>query len=164
MISIIAGMTKNRVIGKNNQLPWHIPEDLQNFKKITNGKTVLMGRKTYESLPAKFRPLPNRKNIVISRTMLPEAGLDVCKSMEEAVERANAAKEEFFVIGGASIYQQALPFADKLYISYIKSKEGKEYEGDTYFPEFDLNDWEEELREDHDEFEFVVYRRNNKQK
>ena len=147
-------MTKERVIGKNNNLPWHIPEDLKTFKEITHNTTVIMGRKTYESIPAKFRPLPNRNNIVISRSFKDEK-VDVCSSIEEGIKMAESYGKEIFVIGGSTIYQQTLPLANKLFVSYIKEK----YEGDVLFPEFNLNDWEVEYKKNFNEFEFVVYKR-----
>src|SRR3989338_139592 len=114
IISIIAAMDRNRVIGKDNALPWNIPEDLKNFKALTSGKSVIMGRKTFESLG---RPLPKRQNIVVSRGMPPIEGVIVCSSLDEAFQAA--ASEEVFVIGGASIYAQALPYADRMYLSYV---------------------------------------------
>lgn len=155
MINIIAAMTKERVIGKDNKLPWHIPEDLANFKKLTSGHTVVLGRKTYESIPKRFRPLSNRNNIVVSRTMPTEAGIDVCPSLEEAIATAQAYGKEIFIVGGASIYQQALPITDRMYISQIK----KNYPGDAYFPNFDVNEWEIEQQEDYPAWELVVYAR-----
>ncbi len=152
MINIIAAMTKSRVIGKNNKLPWHIPEDLQNFKRITSGNTIIMGRKTYESIG---RPLPNRNNIVISRDMPPTQGLEVCRSVQEALEKAKNYGKDIYIVGGSSIYEQTIPIADKMYLSYIK----KDYDGDAFFPEFNEADWEIEKREQHEEFELVVYKR-----
>ena len=151
-IAIIAAMTKAHIIGKNNQLPWHIAEDLQNFKKLTAGNTVIMGRKTYESIG---RPLPNRNNIVVSTMMPATDGVTICKTVPEAIEKAKAFQKDIFIIGGATIYEQTLPLADRVVISYIK----KDYDGDTYFPNFSENGWNIEKREDHDEFELVVYTR-----
>ena len=155
MVSIIVGMTKDRVIGKDNSLPWHIPEDLKNFKELTTENAVIMGRKTWESIPEKFRPLPNRNNIVISRNMNSLEGIDVCSSVEEALEKAKSYDKEIFIIGGSSIYEQFLPLTDKMYISYLK----EEYAGDTYFPNFNKEDWEIIERKDFAEFEFIVYER-----
>ena len=149
---IIAGMTHSRVIGKDNRLPWNIPEDLQNFKNLTSGKSILMGRKTFESIG---RPLPNRKNIVLSRSMPKQPGIFVCPSIEAGINRAKEFDQDLFIIGGSTIYQQALPFTDKMYLSFIK----KDYQGDTYFPKFNKEDWEIESTKDFKEFEFVVYRR-----
>ncbi|MBT5342199.1 dihydrofolate reductase [Candidatus Woesearchaeota archaeon] len=155
MINIIVGMTKNRVIGKDNSLPWHLPEDLKNFKALTENNTVIMGRKTWESIPEKFKPLPNRNNIVISKNMLPIDNVDVCKSIEEALEKAKSYQKEIFIIGGSSIYEQFLPITDKMYISYLKN----DYAGDTYFPNFNKENWEIIERKDFTEFEFVIFQR-----
>ena len=155
MTSIIVGMTKNRVIGKNNSLIWHIPEDLKNFKELTLGNTLIMGRKTWESIPEKFRPLPNRNNIVISRNPSFIEGTEVCSSVGSALEKAKSYGKEIFIIGGSSIYEQFLPLTNKMYISYIKN----EYQGDTYFPKFNYDDWEVIETKEFEEFKFVVYER-----
>jgi len=159
MVAIIAAMTKDRVIGKKGRIPWNIPEDLEHFKNTTSGNTVIMGRKTFESLG---KALPNRNNIVISTSMQPidgkGLGADVCASVKEALERAKSYGKDIFIIGGSQIYHEFLTIADKMYISYIK----KDYEGDTYFPTFDESQWVIEKREDHPDFELVVYRRKRK--
>lgn len=149
---IIAAMTLKGVIGKNNTIPWHISEDLKKFKEITSENTVLMGRKTYESIG---KPLPNRNNIVISSTMQSVEGIDVCRSLQEGITKSKSYGKKIFIIGGAKIYKQTLPLADKMYISLVK----KEYDGDTFFPEFSQNDWEIEKKEDYKDFEFIVYTR-----
>ncbi|MCF8232621.1 MAG: dihydrofolate reductase [Bacteroidales bacterium] len=132
--SIIAAMDRNRVLGQNNDIPWHIPHDLKRFKQITSGHTVIMGRKTFESLPG---PLPKRRNIVItSREDYSPPGVEVVKSIEDSIKIADK-KQENFVAGGANIYEQFLPFADKLYLTFIDAA----YEGDTYFPVIDLSQW-----------------------
>ncbi|MBI2573338.1 dihydrofolate reductase [Candidatus Woesearchaeota archaeon] len=154
MVSIIAAMTKNQVIGRANQLPWSLPEDLRNFKRLTTGNVVIMGRKTYDSIG---RSLPNRHNIVVSRNTDQIPGVIVSKSIEEAIATAKEFGREIFVIGGAQIYQQALPYATKLYLSLVKH----DHEGDTYFPPFDLKEWQEEERQDYSDFTFVVYIRNS---
>ncbi len=150
MINLIVAMTKDRVIGKDNQMPWHISEDLKNFKRLTTGNTVIMGRNTYFSLG---KPLPNRNNIVISHEKMDAEGVDVCYSIDEALEKARSYNTEIFIIGGAMIYKTMLAYAERLYISYVK----KDYDGDTYFPEFNEDDWVVESRQDFEEFEFVVY-------
>ncbi|MFH1972748.1 MAG: dihydrofolate reductase [archaeon] len=151
MLSLIVGMTRNRVIGKDNTLPWNIPEDLKNFKEITLNKTVVMGRKTFDSIVSMLgKPLPNRKNIVLSRNMQPQEGVEVC-SMQQILEL----KEDAFIIGGASIYKQFLPYVDRMYISWIK----KDYEGNSLFPEFNLEDFIVLEKKDFEEFEFVIYER-----
>ena len=157
-MTIIAAMTKGHVIGKDEKLPWHIPEDMKLFKQFTTGNTVIMGRKTYESIG---RPLPNRDNIVVSSSMLAGESavmcskdrLIVCSSLDAAVERASKNNNEIFFIGGATIYEQALPLADQMYISYVK----KDYAGDVYFPKFSDEDWVVEERKDYAEFEWVRY-------
>lgn len=149
---IIAALTKKRVIGKDNKLLWNLPEDMENFRKLTTGNTVIMGTRTFESIG---KPLPNRNNIVVSFVPIEIEGADVCLSLEEAIAKAKSYGKEIFIIGGASVYKQALPLADKLYLSFVK----KEYEGDAYFPEFDEKDWIVEKRKDFKDFEFVIYRK-----
>jgi|SRR3989339_851719 len=139
-ISIIAAIGKNRELGKDNKLLWHIREDFKRFKDLTSGHVVVMGRKTYESLPEKFRPLPNRMNIVVTRNK--EAVIQsttinqliVVNSIEEAInEGKKIDQKEIFIIGGASIYEQGIKYADKLYLTLVD----KEYpEADAFFPEY----------------------------
>jgi len=134
-ISIIAAIAKNNVIGKDNDLIWHIPEDLKRFKKLTSGHSIIMGRKTYESLP--FKPLPNRKNIVISRIKdLKLQGAIVVKNPEEAIKICKG-ENEVFICGGAEIYKLFLPIANKMYLTRIH----KSFNGDTFFPEIDYLIW-----------------------
>ncbi len=154
MIYIIVAMDKNRVIGKNNMIPWHISEEVSNFKKLTTGNTVIMGRKTFESIG---RPLPNRNNIVISSSMPSTAGLDVCKTIGEGIIAAKSYGKDIFIIGGATVYEQTLPLADKMFISYVKG----EYEGDVFFPEFEENEWHVEKKEEYAEFDLLVYVRKH---
>ncbi len=131
-LSIIVAMTDDRVIGRDNTLPWHISEDLKRFKAITMGHPIIMGRKTYESIG---KPLPGRHNIVISRDDARHyTGATVVKSLEDALDEFSATDTELFVIGGAQIFELALPLADQLYLTLIHAK----IDGDTYFPEFDL--------------------------
>lgn len=154
MIIIISAMTKNSVIGKDNKLPWNIPEEMKHFRKSTSGNTVLMGRKTFEGMG---RPLPNRNNIVISRTVSSIEGCDVFPTIEEGIEKAKTYGKDIFIIGGSMIYELGIPYADKMYLSYIK----EDYSGDTYFPEFDENEWQVESREDRGSYEFVIYSRKS---
>jgi len=151
-INLIVAMTKDRVIGLPNALPWHISEDLRRFKKITDGQTVIMGRNTYGSIG---RPLPNRHNIVLSNKDEEIDGAEVCGSLEEGLRVAKATGKQVFIIGGACVYEQALPLVDVMYISHVK----KNYEGTVYFPEYDLDEWREEAREEFDEFVAVTYKR-----
>lgn len=133
MISIIVAVAENGVIGDKNQLLWHISEDLKHFKTVTTGHPVVMGRKTFESLG---RPLPARTNVVVSRQGLKIEGCTVVPSLEDALELFPV-EEEVFVIGGAQIYEQALPVAEKLYLTRVFHS----YEGDTRFPEWDESEW-----------------------
>ncbi len=155
MISLIAAVSENNCIGKKNTLPWHIPEDLLHFKKITTGNTVLMGRKTWESIPEKFRPLPNRKNIIISsqKNMVIPEGVALFHSLEDAL--AANQDEDIFVIGGATIYAQTIDLADTLYITEVH----KHIDGDAFFPAFDKQIWKETERENHENFSFVTYKK-----
>ena len=139
MLNIIACISKkHRAIGYKNRLLYAIPSDMTRFRKLTTGHTIIMGRKTFESLPN--GALPNRRNIVISKTREQIAGCEVYASLEEALEaRKEAAEDECFIIGGASIYEQALPLADKLYLTIVE----KEPEhADTFFPEINPAEWE----------------------
>lgn len=141
-ISLMWAMAENRVIGRDNQLPWHLPNDLKHFKQTTLGKPVIMGRKTYESIG---RPLPKRTNIVITRSHHFKAdGVIVVHSLTEALEAAknsetDASHDEVVIIGGAQIYQQALPLADRLYVTQV----GAHVDGDAYFPEFDWGHYQQ---------------------
>jgi dihydrofolate reductase len=136
MISIIVAIAENFAIGKNNDLLWHIPEDLKRFKKITTGHRIIMGKNTYLSLPV--RPLRNRENIVITDN--PDdvfEGCTVVYSLAEALEKCSAG-EENFIIGGASVYQQFLPSTDRLYLTCVRKK----FDGDVFFPEIDFKEWQ----------------------
>src|SRR6185369_7714358 len=140
-ISMIAALARNGVIGKANDLPWHLPDDMKFFMQTTKGHHVIMGRKNYESLPEKFRPLPNRINIVVTRQKDFHApGCKVVHSLEEAIELVKSSSEtEVFNIGGAEIFTQGLSMADRLYLTEIDTI----LEGDTYFPEIDKSIWKE---------------------
>ena len=134
MISRIAAIGKNRELGKDNKLLWHISEDMKRFKNLTTGNVVIMGRKTYDSIPEKFRPLPNRVNIVVTRdSNYQQKGAIVCHSIEDSLEKAREFNKEIFIIGGASIYEQGIKFADKLYLTLVD----KEYsDADAFFPDY----------------------------
>lgn len=135
-LSIIVAIAENRAIGKDNDLLWHLADDLKRFKRITLEHTILMGSNTWLSLPR--RPLPKRRHIVLSEVDGPDfAGADVAKSIPEALELCKDDKE-VFVIGGGSVYAQMLPFADKLYITRVLQS----YDGDTFFPEIDEAVWQ----------------------
>ncbi len=152
-ITLVAAISKNNCIGKDGALPWHMPEDLKHFKKLTTDKIVLMGRKTWESLPEKFRPLPNRLNIVITRQIEYDvpAGVEVYFDVEQAF--ASHREEDIFVIGGGQMYNLTINLAESLEITHVE----KEVEGDVFFPTIDLSIWEEVNREDHERFSFVKY-------
>lgn len=135
-VSIIAAIAENNVIGKDNDLIWHISEDLKRFKKLTSGHPVIMGRKTYESLP--FKPLPNRKNIIISsQKELKYKGAIIVNSVESAFQECQN-DDEVFICGGATIYELFYPFSNKMYITKVHHN----FEGDTFFPEVDYKKWE----------------------
>ena len=161
MISLIWAMDENRVIGINNSLPWKLPADMKWFRAQTMGKPIIMGRKTFESFGAK--PLPGRDNIVITRDLDYQAeGIKIAHSIEQAITAAGSV-DEIMIIGGASFYEQMLPHADRLYVTIIH----EEFQGDAWFPDFNMEDWKVMSREDHqsDEknphnYSFIVYSRN----
>jgi|TARA_B110000459_G_C16594937_1_gene488108 dihydrofolate reductase len=140
-ISIIVAMSQNSVIGLRNELPWHISEDLKNFKKITLNHSVIMGRKTYYSIG---KPLKDRKNIVISRdTSLKIDGVEVVNSLEKAILKTDESSE-IFIIGGQQIYSIALPLATHMYITKVNDI----FDGDAFFPDYVEDEWREIARED----------------
>lgn len=152
-LAIVVGMTKNRVIGRGNELPWkQIKDDLPNFKRLTSGKTVIMGFNTFQSIG---KPLPNRNNIVISQEPLNIDGVAVCTSIAEALDKARSYKTDVYIIGGASVYEQLLPKVNTMYLSFIK----KDYDGDKYFPAFDEGQWKRVAEKDFAEFTFVTFKR-----
>ncbi len=160
-ISIIAAVAKNGVIGKENALPWYLPEDLKRFRALTTGKTVLMGRKTFESIMHKLgKPLPNRTNIVITRDKGYQIPITDSSSDERVVvyNNLNKAIEDYkdrdlFIIGGGQIYKQTIDLADVLYITHVD----QEIDGDVYFPEIDLSKWQKVEEEKHEGFSFTIY-------
>lgn len=161
MIALIAACAENRVIGGNNQLLWHIPEDLKHFKALTLGKPVIMGRKTFDSIG---RPLPNRPNIVITRQQgWTAGGVTVAHSLEDALKTAQKLDaREIMIIGGAQLYAQALPFATRVYLTLIH----KVYDGDALFPELIQSEWRQTDRKKGVEcltagmdYEFITYER-----
>lgn len=157
MIKIVVAVSKNWVIGNNNTLIWKLPNDLKRFKEITTGGSVVMGRKTYESIG---RPLPNRRNIIITRDLNYHIeDCEVVNSIEEALLLTN---NDCFIIGGGEIYKQSLPITDIIYLTRID----EEFEGDTYFPELNKNDWFESLNESFEpdeknkhKYSFIKYER-----
>lgn len=162
MLSMIVAMGENRVIGKDNTMPWHLPNDLQYFKKVTTGKTIIMGRKTFDSLG---RVLPNRKHIVLTRSneSFPDEVV-VVHDVNEILEYVNNhQEEEVFIIGGGQLFSIMLPHVDRLYVTLIK----EHFSGDVYFPEIDLNKWhlikkEKGLQDEKNRYEyyFLVYERH----
>ena len=155
-LSLICAMDENMVIGRNNSLPWYLPEDLKHFKRTTMGKCIIMGRRTYESIG---RPLPGRTNIIVTRSRDYEVeNARVVDSLTDAIELAeNIAfidgSDEAFIIGGAELYKHALPVVDRLYLTMVHA----EVEGDTYFPDFDVSVWEEVSKNFYDADEFNPY-------
>ena len=143
-INMIMARATNGVIGKNNAMPWHLPEDMARFKRLTQGWPVIMGRKTWDSLPAKFRPLPNRTNVVITRQQgWAEVGATVATSLPDAL-RLCAAAEEVWVIGGAQIYAQAEPLAQRIELTEL----AQNFDGDAFAPVIGAQ-WIETTRENH---------------
>lgn len=164
IISLIAALSQNRAIGKNNDLPWRLPDDMKYFMDTTKGHHTIMGRKNYDSIPERYRPLPNRTNIVVTRQLGFKApGCLVVHTLDKALNIAEANGErEAFVIGGAEIYSASMPVADRLYLTEIHAS----VHGDTFFPEFDAKAWKEVSRRGHPAddrhqygFDFVVYDR-----
>ncbi|MUK87317.1 dihydrofolate reductase [Ornithinibacillus sp. L9] len=136
MISLLLAMDRNRVIGANNDLPWHLPNDLKFFKEVTTGNTIIMGRKTFESIG---RALPNRRNVVLSQkhTSFPE-GVEVIRDVNTIIEwNKDNPEEEYFVIGGGALFEQVLPYADRMYITKIDES----FDGDVLFPNFSEDEW-----------------------
>jgi dihydrofolate reductase len=163
MISIIVAVSEDLGIGKDNELLWHISEDLRRFKRLTSGNTVIMGKKTWESLPR--RPLPGRKNIVLTDD--PNESIEnsvTAYSIDDAMSKCSVG-EEVFIIGGGSIYRQFMPIADRLYITHVHKKAP----ADIYFPEIDLSIWEvtekEEFRTDDEAsipYTYTIYQRRSR--
>ncbi len=149
---IIVAMTGDGVIGQDNKMPWHLPEDLKLFKSLTAGNTVIMGRKTFESIG---RPLPRRHNLVVSRSIKEMPGVDICRSFDQALKKAGEFGKPIFFIGGAEIYKAALEVADYLYVSWVE----KEYSGDACFPQFDKKMWQKIEDKKYSGFTHVLYKR-----
>lgn len=161
---MIAAVAENGVIGKDNDLVWQLPNDMKYFVDKTRGRHVIMGRKNYDSIPDKFRPLPNRPNLILTRQTNFEAeGCTILSSLDEALAMAeDAGEHEAFIIGGAQIYELGLDLADRMYITEVHAP----FDGDTHFPDFDKTLWKEASREHHPKdnrhdysFDFVIYER-----
>ncbi|MFD1255321.1 dihydrofolate reductase [Mucilaginibacter terrae] len=140
-INIVVAIASNHAIGKNNKLLWHLPKDLKHFKKLTTGHTVIMGRKTFDSVG---KPLPNRRNIVVTRQNIKIEGCEVVNSLQAALVLAEG-EAEVDIVGGAEIYHRAMPLTNYIYLTIVHQS----FEADTFFPEIDYNQWEEISREDH---------------
>jgi dihydrofolate reductase len=159
-VALVAAVARSGVIGRDGTIPWRIPEDVAFFKELTTGHPVVMGRRTWESIPDRFRPLPERRNVVVTRN--PEwsaEGAERAGSVEEALRLVDGA-EQVYVVGGAEIYATALPYADELVLTEIDG----EFEGDRFFPDWERDDFEEVWRDprvaaDGTRFAFVTYRR-----
>jgi len=158
IVSIVVAISQNYAIGKDNKLLWYLPKDLKHFKEITTGHTVIMGRKTYESVG---KPLPNRRNIIITRQRVMIEGCEVVNSVEAALALCKD-EAEVFIVGGAEIYRQALHLTDRIYLTIIHEN----FEGDTYFPEIKADLWKETERQDHEPdeknllpYSFITYER-----
>jgi dihydrofolate reductase len=165
MRSLIVAMSENQVIGRNNQLPWYLPNDLKYFKQVTMGKPIIMGRKTFDSIG---KPLPGRKNVVVTRNKEWQfEGVTSVTSLEQAFTSAEAdaalnGEDEVLVIGGSQLYEKALEYMDRLYLTEVHAQ----IEGDAYFPDVDWREWQEVGREDFKaegpnpyDYSFVVYDR-----
>lgn len=160
IVSVLAAVADNDVIGRNNDLPWHLPKDLQWFKRLTTGHAIVMGRRTFESIG---RPLPNRRTIVLSRSeRFAPAGVETAPSLAAALELASD-ETEVFVVGGATVYAEALPRADRLYLTRVHA----DVTGDVTFPRLNVNEWSLVSQEEHDSdqnhahpFTFQIYHRS----
>jgi dihydrofolate reductase len=159
IVSIVVAISENHAIGKDNKLLWHLPNDLKHFKAITSGHTIIMGRKTYESVG---RPLPNRRNIVITRQNIAIDGCEVAGSIDGALALC-ADEAEVFIVGGAEIYKQSMQLTDRIYLTIVH----QEFDGDSYFPEIDSSEWRETAHEDHEPdiknmlpYSFIILEKN----
>jgi dihydrofolate reductase len=152
-LTVLVAMTTARVIGRDQQLPWHIPEELALFRRLTMGSTLIMGRRTFQAIG---RPLPGRRNIVVSRTLPPTEGIELCHNFPQALRLA-AGDPEVFAIGGRQIFSEALPVADHLRISWLH----QDFAGDVFFPYIDLDAWRVLAREEDQEFTHIRYRRKS---
>jgi dihydrofolate reductase len=143
MVGIVVAVSENNVIGKDNQLVWHLPADLKHFKNTTMGHPILMGRKTFESIG---KPLPGRKSIVITRQEDYKAeGCLIAHTVQEAIEKAKELDDQVYIIGGAEVYKQALPYVDTIELTKIHHS----FDGDTYFPAIKDEEWKIEAKEEH---------------
>ncbi len=161
IVAAIVAMTDDRVVGKDGDIPWHLPEDQKRFAKLTKGNTVLMGRKTYESIPDKYRPLKQRKNVLVTRNSNWKSEEDVevmvcspVRAVEKLLSRENLPGDTIWVIGGEEIWRSTLPRLDMVYLTKVHLKA----EGDCFMPAFE-DDFKEIFREEHEEFTYINYKR-----
>jgi dihydrofolate reductase len=153
---IIAAVSENYVIGFNGKIPWNIPEDLKRFRKLTTGHSIVMGRRTYESIPQRYKPLPERKNIVLSkRTTYRPSGVLICSDLASGLREAEIHSNKCFIIGGERVYREAIHLANRLELTIVKG----EYKGDAFFPELETDKWKLVSVESHKGFSFLNYRR-----
>ncbi len=152
LIILVAAMTRSRVIAKNNKLPWRIKEEGEHYLGLVKGKTIIVGRRTFELMK---KPIPGSHLIVLSGSNSPVKGAEVFKTLDGALARSKKYGDDVYVIGGANVFSETIGIADKMCLSYIK----KNYEGDKFFPEINMDQWMVESREDFPEFEYVVYLR-----
>ena len=141
IVSDVVAISENHVIGKDNKLLWYLPNDLKHFKVITTDHTIIMGRKTYDSVG---KPLPKRRNIIVTRQDITIEGCEVVNSIEAALALC-ANEEEVFIVGGAEIYKLAMPLTNRIYLTIVH----KQFDGDSFFPEINKQEWKEVSREDH---------------
>jgi dihydrofolate reductase len=151
-VAIIVAMTSDLVIGSGGNLPWHLPEDLQHFKNLTMGCTVIMGRETYAAIG---RPLQGRHNIVLSHTQAELPGVQLCRSFRTGLTAAAQLGHPIFILGGEDVYRKALPIAAELHISWVKG----DFKGDRFFPPLDFSEWQALTEEDYPDFHYIYYRR-----
>ncbi len=142
IVTIVVAIAEDNAIGNNNRLLWHLPADLKHFKNITTGHTVIMGRKTFDSVG---KPLPNRRNIIITRQHIEIEGCQVVSSLEDALT-ASSGEDEVFIVGGAEIYRQSIHLTDRIYLTIVHQK----FEADTFFPEISYSEWTQTERTDHE--------------
>lgn len=151
-VAIVVAMAKNRVIASGDRIPWDVKEDRELFRSLVKGKTAIMGHKTFDLMKPN---LPGKHNVVISSTDIDYEGIVSCRNIADAIRIAQEYGNDIFVIGGASIYAQAINLVDEMHISYIKG----DYSGDKLFPEFNESEWNVEQRKEFKDFEYVVYSR-----
>lgn len=157
MFSIIVAHSKNNIIGKDNKIPWYIPDDLKRFKEITTGKTIIMGRKTFQSLPC---VLPNRKHIILTENkdfIFNDSNVEICTDINEIIEKYQTSDEEVFIIGGGEIYSKFLDLSTKLFITEIDIN----LDGDSFFPKLDISKWSLVFESDKNIFNDMTYTYKN---